>query len=124
MNVFINLRDELIVIDTNEVAYVKAYSNYSDVVFIKGGKRTLTMTLSKVEELFKVASMNNDDIHFVRIGKSLLINQRYLIHINILGQKLHLGDYDGHSYFLPVSKGLLKKYKKTFSEVKGNSSLT
>ena len=114
MNVYVNLRDELTVIETEEIAYVEANSNYSDIYFIKGGKRTLAIVLSKIEALIKTIYQNSDNCPFVRVGRSLLINQMYLVHIDIIRQKLQLDDYNGHSYNLTVSKGLLKKYKKTF----------
>lgn len=114
MKVYINLRDELAVIDTEMVAYVNANSNYSDIYFIKGGKRTLSMTISKVESLLKQPYSSSNEIPFVRIGRSLLINQKYLVHIDLLKEKLLLSDYDGHSYLLSVSKFSLKKYKDLF----------
>ena len=117
MKVYINLRDELIVIDTEMVAYVNANSNYSDIYFIKGGKKTLSMTISKVESLLKQSYSNISDYPFVRIGRSLLINQKYLVHIDLLKEKLLLSDYDGHSHLLTVSKFSLKKYKSLFSLV-------
>ena len=114
MKVYINLRDELIVIDTEMVAYVNANSNYSDIYFIKGGKKTLSMTISKVESLLKQSCSSFNDAPFARIGRSLLINQKYLVHIDLLKEKLLLSDYDGHSYLLSVSKYTLKKYKNLF----------
>lgn len=117
MKIYINLRDELIVIDTEMIVYVSANSNYSDVYFIKGGKKTLSMTISKVESLLEQSYSNSSSYPFVRIGRSLLINQMYLAHIDILKEKLLLSDYDGHSYLLSVSKYSLKKYKCLFSVV-------
>lgn len=114
MNVYVNLRDELIVLETEKIAYVKANSNYSEVFFIKGGKRTLTMTLSKIEMLIRTLCTDTESVFFVRIGKSLLINQRYMVHIDVLKQQLLLDDYDGHSHLLSVSKPLLKRYKRDF----------
>lgn len=114
MKVYINLRDELIVLDTEMIAYVNANSNYSDVYFIKGGKKTLSMTISKVETLLKQPYSNFTDQPFVRIGRSLLINQKFLVHIDILKEKLLLSDYESHSYLLSVSKFSLKKYKNQF----------
>lgn len=114
MNVYVNLRDELIVLETEKIAYVKANSNYSEVFFIKGGKRTLTMTLSKIEMLIRTSCTDTESVFFVRIGKSLLINQRYLVHIDVLKQQLLLDDYDGHAHLLSVSKSLLKQYKRGF----------
>ena len=53
---------------------------------------------------------------FVRLGRSLIINQRYLTEISILKQKLILSDNDGHSFALNVPKPLLKEYKEKINE--------
>ena len=113
MKLYLNFRDELIVLDTDEIAYIKADGNYSIIIFIKGGKQILAMTLSKIESL--ICSPNKDRSEkFVRIGRSIIINQDYLTCINLLKKEIVLSDYDGHVYTLPISKFLLKKYKNSF----------
>lgn len=116
MNVYINLRDELIVLETDEIAYVKANSNYSDIHYIKGGKKTLAMTIAKIEDLIKASTPNGSKTSFARIGRSLLINQKYLVHIDMLRKTLQLDDYNGHSCCLSVSKTPLKEYKNRFAK--------
>ncbi len=116
MNVYINLRDELIVLETDEIAYVKANSNYSDIFFIKGAKKTLAMTIAKIEDLIQASTPNGCKTSFARIGRSLLINQKYLVHIDMLRRTLQLDDYNGHTYCLSVSKTPLKEYKNRFAK--------
>ena len=116
MNVYINLRDELIVLETDEIAYVKANSNYSEVHFMKGGKKILAIVLSKMEALIAAAYSDASDSPFARVGRSLLINQKYLVHIDMIRKTLQLDDYNGHTYCLSVSKTPLKEYKNRFSK--------
>lgn len=109
MKIFIDYRDELVVLEATAIAYVEASSNYTIIYFVKGGKRTLTMTLAK----FEVLTNESCPGLFVRIGRSLMINENYLAHIDVLKQELLLSDYNGHTFLLHVSRNLLKQYKKT-----------
>ena len=113
MKLYLNFRDELLVLETNEIAYIEASGNYSCILFIKGGKKLLAMTLSRLESL--ICSSDEDGSRkFVRIGRSLVINQDYLTCVNLLKREIVLSDYGNHIYTLPVSKFLLKKYKGSF----------
>ena len=113
MKLYLNFRDELIVLDTDEIAYIEADGNYSIVIFIKGGKQILAMNLSRIESLICFPNKENSE-KFVRIGRSVIINQDYLTCVNLLKKEIVLSDYDGHVYVLPISKFLLKKYKNRF----------
>lgn len=76
----------------------------------------LTLGLSKVEEYIKKILPTDKPSFFIRIGRSLIINQRYLYSINTLKQKLILSDCANHTYILTVSKNLLKAYKEIISK--------
>lgn len=114
MRLYLNFRDELIVLETNEIAYIEANGNYSCIMFMKGGKKLLAITLSKLESLI---CLSNEDVsrNFVRIGRSIIINQDYLTCVSLLKKEIVLSDYSGHVFVLPMSKFLLKKYKSCFS---------
>uniref|UniRef100_UPI0040287B3C LytTR family transcriptional regulator DNA-binding domain-containing protein n=1 Tax=Candidatus Limisoma sp. TaxID=3076476 RepID=UPI0040287B3C len=116
----INSRDELFVLDLDKVAYIQASGNYSRIVYIGGMQMMITLGLSKLEEMIKMIVPKDRRIPFVRLGRSLLVNQTYLTHINVLKQRLTLSDNQEHSYVLDVPKALLKAYKdlirKSFAE--------
>lgn len=116
----INSRDELFVLDLDKVAYIQASGNYSRIVYIGGMQMMITLGLSKLEGMIKMIVPKDRRSPFVRLGRSLLVNQTYLTHINVLKQRLTLSDNQGHSYVLDVPKALLKAYKdlirKSFAE--------
>lgn len=116
----INSRDELFVLDLDKVAYIQASGNYSRIVYIGGMQMMITLGLSKLEGMIKMIVPKDRRSPFVRLGRSLLVNQTYLTHINVLKQRLTLSDNQEHSYVLDVPKALLKAYKdlirKSFAE--------
>lgn len=116
----INSRDELFVLDLDKVAYIQASGNYSRIVYIGGMQMMITLGLSKLEGMIKMIVPKDRWSPFVRLGRSLLVNQTYLTHINVLKQRLTLSDNQEHSYVLDVPKALLKAYKdlirKSFAE--------
>lgn len=116
----INSRDELFVLDLDKVAYIQASGNYLRIVYIGGMQMMITLGLSKLEGMIKMIVPKDRRSPFVRLGRSLLVNQTYLTHINVLKQRLTLSDNQEHSYVLDVPKALLKAYKdlirKSFAE--------
>ena len=116
----INSRDELFVFDLDKVAYIQASGNYSRIVYIGGMQMMITLGLSKLEGMIKMIVPKDRRSPFVRLGRSLLVNQTYLTHINVLKQRLTLSDNQEHSYVLDLPKALLKAYKdlirKSFAE--------
>ena len=116
----INSRDELFVLDLDKVAYIQASGNYSRIVYIGGMQMMITLGLSKLEGMIKMIVPKDRRSPFVRLGRSLLVNQTYLTHINVLKQRLTLSDNQEPSYVLDVPKALLKAYKdlirKSFAE--------
>lgn len=107
----INSRDEMSVFDLDKVAYIQAGGNYSHIVYIAGSKTMITLGLSKLEEMVKMVTPKGTRSSFVRLGRSLIINQDYLSNINLLKQRLTLSDNQGHTHIIAVPKVLLKAYK-------------
>lgn len=114
MNIIcINSRDELNLIDLDLVACVKANGNYCDVLYIDGNKLMVSLGLSQFELLIKNSNKKNNHINtFVRLGRSIIVNNKYLSQINIPKQKLILSNRGNHGYQLTVPKNLLKNYKE------------
>ena len=112
----LNSRDELLIIDLEKIAYFQANGNYTHLSYISGDTHLLTIGLTKVEEYIRRTWPMATPSPFVRLGRSLIINQRYLTEISILKQKLILSDNDGHSFALNVPKPLLKEYKEKINE--------
>lgn len=108
----LNSRDELLIIELEKIAFFQANGNYTHLNYIEGETHLLTIGLSKVEEYIRRTWPKDKPSPFVRLGRSLIINQAFLREINITRQKLCLSDCAGHMCSLSVSKPLLKAYKE------------
>ncbi len=112
----LNSRDELLIIELAKIAFFQANGNYTHMNYIMGETHLLTVGLSKVEEYIRMTWPKDKPSPFVRLGRSLIINQSYLSEISILKQKIILSDCGEHSYSLLVPKPLLKDYKQKINE--------
>lgn len=108
----LNSRDELLIIDLAKIAFFQANGNYTHMQYVKGETHLLTIGISKVEEFIRQVWPADQPSPFIRLGRSLLINQTYLTEINILKQRITLSDRETNSYTLAVPKPLLKQYKE------------
>lgn len=118
----LNSRDELLIVDLEKIAFFKANGNYTQFTYILGESHLLTVGLSKIEEYIRLAWPKDVPSPFVRLGRSLIINQRYLSAISVLKQKITLSDGGEHSYALPAPKPLLKEYKDRINEIYVNKA--
>ncbi|MBQ0060563.1 MAG: LytTR family transcriptional regulator DNA-binding domain-containing protein [Bacteroidales bacterium] len=106
---YFNTRDELACIEPDLVAVVQANGNYSRVVYITKKEIELTCGISKLEEALK--SANGKKNRFIRLGRSYIINHSYLQKIELLKQRLVLGDCNANEIRLVLPKNILKSYK-------------
>lgn len=107
----LNSRDELLFIDLEKIAFFKANGNYTNITYIEGQQQMLTMGLSKIEQVLRTALPQGKPSPFLRLGRSLIINQTYLYSISVVRQRLSLSDFCGHIMSLAVPKQLLRDYK-------------
>lgn len=112
----LNSRDELLIIDLQKIAFFQANGNYTHLNYISGVSHLVTLGISKVEEYIRMSWPKDVYSPFVRLGRSLIINQRFLSEISVIKQKVILSDNDGHSYTLTVPRPLIKEYKKKISQ--------
>ncbi len=106
----INGRDELMMLDLNKVACLKADTNYTTVYYMGGMTATIAMGLNKLESII-VAVPKSTACDFVRVGRSYIVNQAYLYQIFVLRQRLVLSDGVNQLSFT-VTKEALKRYKQ------------
>ena len=85
---FIQNRDELLVLHIDNIAYLLADGNYTKIVYIGGIQVVITMGISKVEEIIRQQIGSDAPSKFVRLGRSLVINQKFLHHINVYKTKV------------------------------------
>lgn len=120
MNIIcINSRDELNLIDIDQIACVQANGNYSNVMYIKGQKLMVALGISQLELILR-EGVARDEKHFsqfYRLGRSVIINKRYLAQIDMAKQKVLLSDRGKHAYQLIVPRQTLRSFKDLIRDI-------
>lgn len=109
-------RDELLIIDLDKVAFFKANGNYTELSYMTGQKVMMSLGLAKAEELIKKSLPKENPSSFVKLGRSIIINEKFLTHISTLKQKVILSDGGDLSYSISIPKQLLRKYKELINK--------
>lgn len=113
MNDFITFSTatEVVRLPSDGIVYVAADGNYSDIVMADRSKFTLTMQLGQIEErlCYSVEGLRES---FIRVGRSLIINRRYIAHVNPTLQRLVLSDCRSFRFDVSASRDSLKKMKE------------
>jgi DNA-binding LytR/AlgR family response regulator len=115
MKIYIESRDEIRIIDMQEVCFLQASHNYTDFVFADGRTKSELVGISVLEgriaEAARKAGIPNP---FVRVGRSLLVNTS---HIELVSIKLKLISFRGNPPItLSASKNMLMLLKRHLSE--------
>ena len=120
---FFNTRDELTVVDSEEIAVVQANGNYSKVLTIYRREIMLTSGISKVEQVLK--NLKEKKSKFVRVGRSLIVNHSFLQKIDLMKQVMVLSG-QGNEIKVNVSKKTLRVYKDAIAtsiKIKNNETV-
>lgn len=87
MTLCINSRNELRLVDLDKVVYLEASGNYTDFHFSNGSTRSELSCLSSFES--EISCLYSPPANpFVRLGRSLLVNTRYVAAVNVNRQTL------------------------------------
>ena len=104
----ISTSTELVRVQTEDIVFVQADGNYSDVYLFNGKPHKMTFKLHFFDEVFQKLKNNS----FVRVGKSLIVNKNYIYVINLTSQELVLtGSRLKGEFKLKASKDALKDLK-------------
>lgn len=80
---------ELVRIAVDEIVYVMADGNYSNLMLANGTTHTMTFQLHYFEEYFNKLSHNT----FSRVGRSLLVNKRHVRVVNVPDRTIKFGGH-------------------------------
>ena len=113
----ISTSTELVRVATDEIVFVRADGNYSDLVLTNGKSRKMTFQLHFFDEVFQQLQNNM----FVRVGRSLIVNKRYIHVINLTEQMLIFSGQQIKGDIKPVnvSREALKQLKELLENEKG-----
>ena len=118
---FINTRDELHIIDLDDILYLQASGNYTDFHFTDGQVKSEIQPLSHFQA--SIASLYTSCPNpFYRLGRSHLINTARLTSINLQKEQLTLSG--SPPLKLSFSKRLLKPLKEYMMEKHGKTLQT
>ncbi|MBR1788145.1 MAG: LytTR family transcriptional regulator DNA-binding domain-containing protein [Bacteroidaceae bacterium] len=123
------MRETVIISNTNElvrmraerIIYVQSDGNYSTFVLNDKTEQVFTMNLARcMEELER--QLGREAQAFIRIGKSLIVNRRYIYRVNVQRQHLVMSDLtENQAFTLQASKEALRQLKALL-EAEGRES--
>ncbi len=113
----ISTSTELVRVATDEIVYVRADGNYSDLVLTNGKSRKMTFQIHFFDEIFQQLQRNM----FVRVGRSLIVNKRYIYVINLTEQMMLFAGQQIKGDIAPVkvSREALRQLKEQLESEKG-----
>lgn len=100
----------MVVIFLDNVAYLLADGSYTKIVYIGGMQTTLAIGITDMEKIVTNACGTRPS-PFIRLGRSLILNQSFLYNINIIKHRITLSDTEKNILYIELPKPLLKKYK-------------
>lgn len=99
-----NNRTGFVFIDPAEIIYCRADGNYTEIIIAEGQVELVTLNIGSVEEMLP-------GHQFLRISRSIIINQKYLSRI-CRKARICLLDKDHSRFQLDISKSYLKQIDK------------
>ena len=104
----------LVRVAEEEIVFVRADGNYSDLVLTNGKTRSMSFQLHYLEDAFQKLNTNM----FVRVGRSLIVNKRYIYIINLADGTLRFSGQNITGDFKPlkVSREALKALKEQLQQ--------
>lgn len=111
--ILINSRDELICIDVDAVAYLKAAGNFTELYYVYSHDKPVQISMGISKIFDQLVKYNGGRNLFFKIGRSYVVNDAYLRRIRLdTVPLLYLGDSKGNMLCVKgVSKMLLRAYK-------------
>ena len=100
----------MVIVFLDNLAYMLADGSYTKVVYIGGMQTTLAMGISEMEKII-TNTCKKKPSPFIRLGRSLILNQSFLYSINLIKHRITLSDTAKNILHFELPKPLLKKYK-------------
>jgi len=118
--IVINKGTEMLRIPANRLVFISADGNYSDVVTQDNRKQMVSFQLGQMEDLI-ADQLGEDGGHFVRLGRSLIVNISFIHLIDITKQRVVLSDCNGCYHDLSASRDVLIKLKSYLEAIAKNA---
>ena len=108
--IIISKGTEFLRVPQDKLVYISSEGNYSNVVTVDNRQRLVTFQLGQLEGMIG-EQLGEKGSHFLRIGRSLIINIDYIYLIDISKQQLVLSDCAECYHELSASREVLIKLK-------------
>ena len=115
----ISTATEMVRLQEQSVVFITSDGNYSHICAIGGETFIVSSQLGQIEQLIG-QQLHSSYGYFIRIGRGLIINLRYLCYINISKHKLYLLDTSGRKYVQEASREALIQLKSITENMKAN----
>ena len=106
----ISTTTEMVRLSEENVICITSDGNYSHICTIGGETFMVASQLGQIERLIS-EQLRSSYGYFIRIGRGLIINMRYLCYINVTRQKLYMLDSSGKKYVQDASRDALIQLK-------------
>lgn len=115
----ISTATEMVRLLEKNIVCITSDGNYSHICAIGGEMFLVASQLGQIERLIS-EQLRSSYGYFIRIGRGLIINMRYLCYINISKQKLYLLDSSGKKYVQEASREALVQLKNMTEKINEN----
>lgn len=106
---------ELLRVYPQDLVYISADHNYSEMYMANGDKKLLSFQLGTLEEMIKNQLQSQAPI-FIRIGRGYIINRQYIYYINLTKQNLILKTPNGTQHSLTIPRIPLELLKSVIEQ--------
>lgn len=107
----ISTANEIVRILPDSIVCITSDGNYSNLIQVDNVIRLVTCQLGQIESMIHDQRIETERSRFIRIGKSLIVNSRYIYYINVSKQKLILSDARTFTHDVSASREALKQLK-------------
>ncbi|MDL2306106.1 LytTR family transcriptional regulator DNA-binding domain-containing protein [Bacteroides sp. OttesenSCG-928-D19] len=108
--------NEVVRVSPERIAYILSDGNYSTMTLIDKEEHLFSFNLASFEKTIE-QQLGTDAQMFIRLGKSLIINGRFIYYVNVSKQQIILSDSSfPHKFTLSASKEALKALKAVLEE--------
>lgn len=108
--------NEIVRVSPDRIVYILSEGNYSTMTLVDKDEHVFSFNLASFEKLIE-QQLGTDAQTFIRLGKSLIINGKYIYYVNVSKQQIVLSDSSFPNKFtLSASKEALKALKIVLEE--------
>lgn len=108
--------NELVRVSPDRIVYISSDGNYSTMVLLNKEEHLFSFNLGSFERVIE-QQLGVEAQTFIRLGKSLIINAKYIYYVNVSKQQIVLSDGSfPHKFALSASKEALRALKNVLED--------